>query len=347
MANANPNDPPSSGVEVPSRWLMGLEENDVEEAKKFDKALEDAFGPQKNEEQGTEGEGEGEGTETPPETPAPESGATEPPTAGASAGGTGEGGEGQETDPGAIGGEPADLAALFQTRYGRVPNPAELQGLMELADWAASLSPDQQQAINQALYSGTPQTQTQPIAPTTPTAESDPELAALIEEFGEDHPLVKRLQRIEQAYQGTAQLTAQQEHERVVSLIDRGSNTFKEKYSLTDDDLTALQGAVAQSRILPGFVQANNGDVATAAEKALEYAYWQTPTFRQRAIDAEIEKSRQAAIADDERKRKAASVTGTGGNGASRTAPPPKTNDERWGAVTAGIAEAMNNGQQN
>ena len=84
------------------------------------------------------------------------------------------------------------------------------------------------------------------------------------------------------------------------------------------------------------------GDYATAINKAMEYTYWQTPAFRDREIQRRLEAERETARQHEARQRKASSVAGTGGNGASRTEPPAKV--DPWQAVAAGIREAQNDG---
>lgn len=338
MANT---ESPTSGTMEPDKFMMGLEPDDES---RFDAALEAAFGPQDN----TEVAEVDQEQEEEEEEPDPSKGSPN----GASEGDEGQGGEGQEQTPGAISGDAADFSTLFQNRYGRQPEPGELEGYIALAEWAAGLTPQQQQAINKAyedpygvlgMQNTNPQGNTQPVeTPATP----DP----LIEEFGEDHPLIQRIRQLEANQQQTSQLTQQQlaeaQRQETLKGIATGSTVFKNRYVLEDADLESLQGAVANSRIFPAFVASHNGDVAKAMEAALDYTYWSNPTYRQREIEkqqaAEAEKKR----AEDTRKRKASSVSGTGGNGANRAAPPPKTPEDRWGMVATELREAMGNGQK-
>lgn len=330
MANTEPI--PTAGTEAPSKYLMGLE--DDPDADKFNKALEDAFGPQATQTDQDE--------EVEPEAGTDE-GADSPPP-GASGEGEGAGGEdGASSD--AIGGNASDFAARFQERYGHAPSQEEIDGYLQLAEWAAGLTPEQQQAINNALVN--PQAYTQPVGTQQPTPQpdEDPEYVALVEEFGADHPLIKRLQRLEQNTQQFAQTQAQITQQEILHKINAGTEVFKAKYELTDDEVYQLQGAVARSGLFPGFVS-SLGDHSLAIQQAMDYQYHITPEFRQREIDKQLEATRAQQQAADTRKRKASSVSGTGGNGADRTTPPPKTTEDRWAAVAAGIAEAQNNGQQ-
>lgn len=328
---------------------MMLSHVSAEEEAKIDAELEAAFGPL------AQGRNAGAATtDTNPEDDTEEDdtddteGADTDPNAGASAEGEGEGGEdGQQQTSGAIGGDASDFATLFRNRYNRDPEPGELEGYIQLAEWASQLTPEQSAAINNALADPSrylaPQNQ-----PVQQTQQQDDTPDPLVEEFGEDHPLIQRIRQLEQAQQQFANTTVEQRQQKMLADISAGAEQFKTKYSdLSDIELEQLQGAVAQSRIFPGFVQASNGDVTKAMQDALDYAYWQNPTFRQREADKQLAAQEDQRKADATRKKKAASVTGSSGNGASRTAAPPKTNDDRWAAVAAGIAEAQGNGQQN
>lgn len=334
MANTEPITPPS-GTEAPSKYLMGIE--DDPDAGRFDAALEAAFGPQnvddetppEDDETHSESKDTDEGTEG-------QNRGTEPP-AGASGGVEGEGGESPpEPEPSGA----ADFASLFRSKYGVEPTQADMEGYLALAEWAAGLSPEQQVAVNNALAN--PQAYTQPVGSQQPITDTpDP----LVEEYGEDHPLVVRLRALENAAQQSAQVNAQHTQQATIDAINAGANAFKDKYQLSDIDMQNLQGAVANSGLFPGFVQAT-GNPQTAIQAALESQYWQTAEFRQRETDRQIEANKAKQDTDDKRKRKASSVSGTGGNGASREAPPPRTPEDRWAAVAAGIRDAQDNGQQ-
>lgn len=339
MANTESNIP-TSGTDTPDPFLMGLVESDEDKAK-YDKALADAFpelaGNDTATGAGTEITDEDGGDEDDDDT------GTDDPNAGASAEGEEEGSGDTTQPPGAIGGDAADFATLFRSRYNRDPQPGELEGYIALAEWAAGLTPEQQVAINRALES--PDAYLQPTITNTPPPSQEAD--ELEEEFGADHPLVKRIRALEAATTSVSQSTIQQQQERTLADIQSATQEWKGTYTdLSDIELEQLQGAVARSRIFPGFVQANNGDVKQAMKAALDYAYWQNPTYRDREIQKQYAALEEQKKAEATRKRKASSVSGTGGNGASRTQAPPATNDSRWAAVAAGLGEAMSNGER-
>lgn len=332
---------PTSGTETPSPFLMGTAPPPDDDAR-FDKAVEDVFGkrPQPDEQPGGD---ETETTETPAETPAGTSTGDQSQVAGqASQGDEGEGegqgpagdgrpaGTGSETEP--------DPLALYRARYGREPTGAEMQGLIALADWASGLTPEQQQAIDRALFGGGQEQEPPPPQP-DPIREQieeleDPVLKAIYE----------RQQATEAQLQAIAQANAREAETRVVLGLETGANRFKEQYQVSDSELAGLQSAFAQARLLPGFVNAYQ-DPAEAMFRGLDYLYWNTPTFRDREIQRQIEARQAQEQNHQQRKAKASSVTGTGGNGASRTQAAPTTPDGHLAALTQGLREAMNNGQ--
>lgn len=341
-------DTPSSGVEAPSRFLMGLEDDPTANDAAMDEAIAKAFpgveptdvtvgNPNNVGEDGTE-----EGAEEIDEVPVDGS-VTGVPVDETPAG-TGSGGEVTDVATGDI-----DFAARFTERYGRKPNAAELDGLLQLADWANSLTPEQQDAINRALSGGgTVQEQVQSPSPAPEPTIEDPILKAAIEQYGEDDPIVLHLQRqqdelaeLKGRYQ---QEFAQTARANAVQAIEAGSGTFKAQVEIEDVDIDRLQGAVTRAGIFPAFVQANGGDIAQATVKALEWAFWQDEVCRERELQKRLSNHSTVQQNHEGRKAKAASVTGTGGNGASRTDPPSKASADPWARVAEGLREAQNNG---
>lgn len=246
-------------------------------------------------------------------------------------------------------GADADFSALFALKYGRQPSRDELNDLIQLNDWASSLTPEQVRAIEYARLNPDQVFSTQ--SPAQPNIE--PEIDPLEAEYADD-PVYKRLKALEDQqrslqteYNQVVQQQAREREEKARGELTLGVNEFRSTYdTLSDEDLNNLQGAVASAGIFPGFVQASGGNVQVAIKNALEYAYWQSPQFREAEIARRMEAAQQTTTEHTVRKNKAASVTGTGGNGASRTEAPTKpSTDQRWDAVKQGLGEAMNNGQ--
>jgi len=356
---------PDSGVEAPSRFMMGLE-GDEPNPDLMDDAIQKAFGIDANDvtvgnpdnvvddaegaaggegdiEPGTDANGGEDTSSTVP--------GDEPPVVNQ---GEVQGGEGEGTDV-ATGEGNLDFATLFESRYGRKPMPSEYDGLLQLADWANSLTPEQQAAINRALtqpasLAGGAQEQGPGLTGSpSPTPDPDPVLNQLIDQYGEDDPLVKayttqqsELAELRSRYQ---ERYATEQYEATTAGIDRGTQAFRSNIDgLEDVDIDRLQGAVVNAGIFPALVQANNGNVEQATIKALEWAYWQDETFRERELNKRIAARTDVQQQHKARQTKAASVTGTGGNGASRTEAPSNKTADPWGAVAQGLREAQNNG---
>lgn len=351
-------DTPTSGVEAPSRFMMGLEGDDTsanDEA--MDAAIRQAFDVDANDVtvgnpdhvvDNSDGADGGDGNE-----PSADGVTTTTEPTGTAVDGDvppedGVQGQGGEVNSDVATGEGLDFATLFTQRYGRAPVPEELEGLIALADWANNLTPEQQQAINNALSpvagGGQGQAQSEGSVP-PPSSEPDP----LIEQYGEDDPLVQRLKQQEQeltqlrtSYQ---QRYAEETRQDAVRNINLASDAFRSaREDITDADMDRLQGAVTSAGIFPAFVQAANGNVQAAMSRALDWAYWQDETFREREIAKRVAERPAVQAAHETRKNKAASVTGTGGNGASRTEAPNGKTADPWAQVAEGLREAQANG---
>lgn len=353
-------DTPSSGLEAPARFMMGLEDEPVDEAA-MDAAIAKAFpgvepnditvGNPNNVTDDTDGADGGGDNEPPIDGSGDASGTTVPPVDGDDPTDTTQGTQDQGGGNDDVATGEVDFAALFTQRYGRAPNPAEYNGLLELADWANNLTPEQQEAINRVL-SGE-QVQQQQASPPSPVvaepAAENPVLQAAIEQYGEDDPIVtymrqqeEQLQTLRASYQQDFAAKRQQE---AVQAITTASETFKSRMEIDNDaDLQRLQGAVTSAGIFPAFVQANGGDVQLAMNAALEWAYWQDEPMRERELQKRLSTHPTVQAKHEDRKTKAASVTGTGGNGASRTDAPSKANADPWAAVAQGLRDAANNG---
>jgi hypothetical protein len=337
---------PDSGVEAPSRFMMGLE-GDEPNPDLMDDAIQKAFGIDANDvtvgnpdnvvdnaDGADGGSGDGEPSTdavTGPEGTPPAVDGDEPPP-------DNQGQvQGDEVDTDVATGEGLDFVTLFKSRYGREPEAEEMFGLLELASWANSLTPEQNEAINRALTSpmgGAVEGQgaTGPQASPAPQTD-DPVIAELVEQYGVDDPLVKAYQ-VQQEQLTELRVRYQQQfvresQEQVIAGVDAGANRFKE--------------SVVNAGIFPAFVQAANGDIPTATVKALEWAYWNDETYREREIQKRLATNPVVQKAHEDRQKKAASVTGTGGNGASRTEAPSK-NADPWAAVAQGLREAQSDG---
>lgn len=248
-----------------------------------------------------------------------------------------------------------DFATRFEQTYGKPPTQEDVDAFFNLAQWVGSLTNEQRDTINSYLAQGytpkqildanDPQTSVAQSSP-TPTDERLAKLKSLAEEYKDDEqlgPLYAEMVDQREALITRAQADAQAQQQQIISQIAAASEEFQTQHSLTDGDIQKLHNIVAQSRVMPGLMQ-SFGDAKRAMAEALEFAFYRDPEFRTKIINAEVESRATKAENHGQRKRRAASVTGTGGNAASRTAPPPKTADDRWAAVRTELAEAQQNG---
>lgn len=355
-------DAPTSGLEPPSRFMMGLEDDPAQNDEAMDAAIAKAFGVDANDltvgnpNNVTDGDTDGADGGSVDGEPIDDAGTTQPgttvstsigdePTADNS--GQGQGGDGNDVATGEV-----DFAALFTQRYGRKPTAQEYEGLLELANWANNLTPEQQDAINRALTNPT-QVQGPNPSPSVPepavnALDDDPVLKAAVEQYGEDDPIVVHLRNqqaeLQQLRTNYQQDFAARQREAAVSAINSASDMFKGRMEIEDADLQRLQGAVTNAGIFPAFVQANGGNVELAMSAALDWAYWQDEVCRERELAKRVQTHPSVQQQHKARTTKAASVTGTGGNGADRNAAPSAQPNDPWAAVAQGLREAQNNG---
>lgn len=142
-------------------------------------------------------------------------------------------------------------------------------------------------------------------------------------------------QELDQRTGSIAQVLQTRQAQENSAIIDRVKSDFAAARNLTPDELKQLDLEAARLQIFPALM--NQGlDMYTAAEKALDTAYWSNDLFRQRAINTQTEQSR----ADTTRKRKLAAVGGNSGS-SPRQAPVPKNDEERRQAMIAEVAQLM------
>lgn len=264
---------------------------------------------------------------------------------------------GGDDDASGATGEASDFSTRFQQLYGREPDQSDIDAFFDLAQWSSSLNDQQREVINTYISQGyTPKEildANNPATPATPPPPSDPELdrlKTLAEEYKDDEqlgPVYTQMIAMREQLVRITQNDLEAQRQAAVRQVEAASNQFKDQFKLTDAELTTLQGAVARSQLMPGLVQTHGGDVAAAMSKALEFSYYQDPTFRSRLIEQEVESRATKETVHQSRKKRAASVNGTGGNGASRVAPPAKPVSGRFPMeeITKELREALSNGQ--
>lgn len=255
---------------------------------------------------------------------------------------------GEEDGTGATG-DSIDFASQFQQIYGRPATGADVQNMLGVLSRLGNLPPEQQAEIDAYITGQRPTLFAPPPEPVAP--EPDP----LLDEYKDD-PLYQRITQLQAEQASLQEQVRAQAQDRVARqqvdiqhAIEVASEQFATTMELSDIEKSALEGAVAQSRTFPSFMQMANGDPAVAMQNAMDYHYWRTPEFRDRQVEKEVVARTARTQEHDARKGRAASVTGTGGNGTSRTTPPPKvlSSDDRWGAVAAELKEVMSNGSPN
>ena len=217
--------------------------------------------------------------------------------------------------------------------------PFQREDVEQLVTWAASLSPDQMQAIQYALNAEQP----------APVDESDtgrpelnledvldPELAKYVtDQFSYLNEEIENLRanQIEQI-----QIEKNREHQLLESAFEEARTGVTEKLGLSDSDAEALIQATNQSGLVAYLAQQKGlGAPVDLFTEALETTYWMTPEFRERqvAVQAETAVAEQRDL--DAKKSRAAAVSGTSAS-AARSKVEPQTHEERFSAMVQEIA---------
>jgi len=241
---------------------------------------------------------------------------------------------------------------------GELYNRADVEA--QLA-WASSLTPEQVNAIANAL---SPQqansTQPNSTAPTPPAPSFDPDdsidpnLARYVNER-----LAAQQAEIAELAQYREQVQQAQQSQRVQNLTDgyqRARAELTQRYGFTDEDVSVLEAQMEQTQIVAAYAQ-RTSDPVELFTRAYEDTLWTTPAFREQMIAeqarreaveqaaAEQAAAEQARQAERATRRENASRLHGGGTAARSDSPPDlSTAEARRDALTEGIAEALRGG---
>lgn len=267
-----------------------------------------------------------------------------------STGSTGGSDEGSEPPP--------PPPAPYVTVGDREFSESDIRQAVQIRDWATSLSDPQREAID-ALFSG--QYQLVPVGEQAPggnptgqgapspggaPANVPPEIPA---EEWEELPesfrtqFLDMQQRVNSLAQGDLEVRRQQ----VIENLNSGVQTFMQRHNLDEATVTPIQEQLAAMGVMPGYVQAANGDYTKAMDMALEAVYWSDPNYRKAEIDRQaaeqVEVERERAKTDATRQRKAGALSGSSGS-VPREKSGPMTPADRKAAMAREIGEAMGRG---
>lgn len=143
----------------------------------------------------------------------------------------------------------------------------------------------------------------------------------------------KQIQQLQESFNVVNTDVAERRRQELVGLANTVAEQFQSQHNLSTEEMTTLRQRAGQLGIVSNLMQ--QGRPATEAfQQALEITYWSTPEYRTRDLSSNMEANNQAR----KRKAKAASISGSAGS-APRTAPKPKTEQEKREAMVAEIAD--------
>lgn len=253
----------------------------------------------------------------------------------------GEGGEGEPDQPDQPGDQPDDdEPAIGVVRIGNREISAEdAEQLVQLQELLSS-DPNFQQHLYR--YFAPPATEpvatepaTTPADPATPPWQvpaeylDNPAFKALYDINAQQWELINNLK----SSLGTiAEQNAAVQRKELEATANNVASSFASDFKLSDTELADLRTRAAKLNVVPNFI--NEGASAQDAfRQALELAYWSTPEYRSRDLADHIEAASEAK----KKKARAASISGSAGS-APRTAPKPKTEQEKRAAMIDELA---------
>lgn len=239
-----------------------------------------------------------------------------------------------------------DYAAVIRAATGgNLLDTNTLVDVIDFATAAASLPPQQQQIINDVIKGQFDPAKYLPAQQQAPAPEQSP--------YGDldlDDPYQKQIAelRAEQEALRLELARRQQEetNQRLLHEYQTGVAEFQQAYEgkIDGKDLELLQLEVNRSGILPGLVQKHRNDARAATLEAFEAVVWSNPSWRAKLLDAERAVTAEEQAREQERARRAAAVSGTGGVPSPVRVPQqsavPKNLNEARRMAAAALSEA-------
>lgn len=194
---------------------------------------------------------------------------------------------------------------------GNLPDAKVLADVWDFAVSAAQLPPQQQEIINDVM-AGTfdPAKYLPPQQPQQREQQFD--------DLDLDDPYQRQIAELRESQDAMRAELERREYSQQQQVLEAGyragASEFAEEYKgkLSATDLELLELQVTRSNVLPGLYAATR-DPREATRKAFEQVAWSTPEFRQRLIDAQQGATAEEQQREQERLRRAAAVSGTGG----------------------------------
>jgi len=214
----------------------------------------------------------------------------------------------------------------------------------QLVGWANSLSAEDYQKIQAALYgpeapASEPEPDPTPAVPQLDLSDVlDPKLAEYVQTtFGALSAEVESL-RAAQAQQ--FQVEQAREQELMMQAWDEARTGVIDRLGLTQEDFDLLTTRVEQSGLVPYYAQQAGLSPKATFEKALETVYWSDEEFRARAIANATATASAEATSLSDKKHRASAAAGKGTN-ASRARKEPTTKEERYADMVTQIAAEL------
>lgn len=229
--------------------------------------------------------------------------------------------------------------------------PEQVTKAINIANWANRLNPTQAQFVDDVLLGRINPYQPQPAAVAPPTAPAEPEEDYIDPRAAAEIARINaELAQLKQSSFNVQQMEAERARADWMASVDRGVEAYAKRMNLNTQEVQSLSQITADMGIVPALAAKYQGqDQALAIQEAMDIAYWRTPEFRTRSIDAvvqtKVDEQQSELEALRARKQRAGTASGSTGGSAPRVAAVPDVKAlsprEREAAIAGDIRKAM------
>lgn len=223
----------------------------------------------------------------------------------------------------------------------------EIQSFVQLRDYLSAnpvVAGEIAGVLERAATGQPPAAPTPPPTPETPQPPEgldldDPQIAALWNQHLATLETVKQIQERQQQYD---HFVTQQRMETTQSLLNQAREAFSKDHELSPDEMEKVVALTGELQILPALLSPTDPvtglsrtvDPIAAMKQAFEVARWNIPELREREFRAVVDDGK----ADNKRKAKLSSISGSSGSTPRTAAAVPKDPAERRAAMVAEVA---------
>lgn len=245
---------------------------------------------------------------------------------------------------------PTNLEEYIEIAGQRIPKSME-QSVAELVNWAASMTPEQEQAVWEAYQrsiNGEPQPsvqqQTAPEPEPEPAYEDlDEDTAKVMREMADrqrrlEEELAAERERLQSIEGATAEQVYRQQYEQGMQVEERIKGEFLAQHGLDEDDYLALTKTSGELGIAGPMVQ--KFGLEEGLRRTLDAALYANEDVRSKTVEKPV-REELTQQANQERKEAQSALNPQGGTSIPDQNPASLPEDEKRAAMKRDIAEML------